>query len=367
MRDVKPARIQAWMIVSAAWIGPAILGGLNEIAQSYIWGDGKLDLGMILFTSLDWLIYGFLTPFVFLIARRWPIARPHIASRFVLHAAISLLFCVAWASTGSLLRVALMGIPTDGWVRPFVSWIFVTFPFGVSVYLAMVAIEHAIRYFSEARDREIQMARMSEQLASARFAALQAQLNPHFLFNTLNTIAVLVKDGDRSGASTIVEQLSEVLRRTLGRQSSETSLGEEIELIRQYLAIEQARFPDRLRVEIDIAPQLGSAAVPSFSVQHLVENAVRHGIARSTTAGLVRVAARRDRDILVVTVVDDGPGFDVAAAAPDGHGLSNTRERLQALYGASASLTLDRAANGGVIATLRVPYHETAFDLANGR
>ena len=355
------------MIVSAAWIGPAILGGVNEIAQSYIWGDGKLDLKMIIFTSLDWLIYGFLTPFVFLIARRWPIARPHIASRAVLHAAISLLFCVVWASTGSLLRVALTGVPSEGWIRPFMSWMFVTFPFGVSVYLGMVAIEHAIRYFTAARDQEIQMARLSEQLSSARFAALQAQLNPHFLFNTLNTIAVLVRDGDRTGASRIVEQLSEVLRRTLGRRSSETSLGEEVELIRQYLAIEQARFPDRLQVEIDIDAALGSAAVPSFAVQHLVENAVRHGIARSTRAGVVRVAARRDGEVMIVTVVDDGPGFDIGAAAPEGHGLSNTRERLQALYGSSATLTIERASSGGVIATLRVPYHEAAFDVANGR
>ena len=230
-----------------------------------------------------------------------------------------------------------------------------------------MAIEHAIRYFTEARDHEIQMSRLSEQLSSARFAALQAQLNPHFMFNTLNTIAVLVRDGDRAGASRIVEQLSEVLRRTLGRRSSETSLGDELELIRQYLAIEQARFPDRLHVEIDIDAALASAAVPSFAVQHLVENAVRHGIARSTRAGHVRVSARRDNDTLTVIVSDDGPGFDVGSAAPEGHGLSNTRERLQALYGAAATLTLERAASGGIVATLRVPYHEIEFDVDDGR
>jgi len=355
------------MLVSAAWIGPAILGGVNEIAQSYIWGDGKIDIGMILFSSLDWLLYGFLTPFVFVIARWWPIARPHVISRVVVHVAISLLFCVVWASTGSLLRVALMGIREEGWIRPFMSWIFVTFPFGVCVYFGMVAIEHAIRYFTEARDHEIQMARLSEQLSSARFAALQAQLNPHFMFNTLNTIGVLVKDGDRTGASRIVEQLSDVLRRTLSRRSSETSLDEELELVRQYLAIEQARFPDRLRVEIAADPEIGSAAVPSFAVQHLVENAVRHGIARSTRAGLVRVSARRDGDALIVTVADDGPGFDVATTPPEGHGLSNTRERLRALYESNGTLTLERGDGGGIVATLRVPYHEIEFDVDDGR
>ena len=355
------------MVVSAAWIFPAVLGGVNEIAQSAIWGDGRIDVAMILFTSLDWLFYGVLTPFVFAIAHRWPIVRPHAAWRVFLHSVISLMFCVVWSSAGSLLRVGLEGVPKDGWVRPFVSWMFVTFPFGVAVYFGMVAIEHAIRYFTEARDRDIQLARLSERLSSARFAALQAQLNPHFMFNTLNTIAVLVRDGDRDGASRIVEQLSDVLRRTLGRRSSETSLGDELELIRQYLAIEQARFPDRLHVEIDIDRALGSAAVPSFAVQHLVENAVRHGMARSTRPGHVRVSARRDGDTLIVIVSDDGPGFDVATTSPEGHGLSNTRERLRALYGPDGTLTLERGSSGGIVATLRVPYHEIEFDVDDGR
>lgn len=118
-----------------------------------------------------------------------------------------------------------------------------------------------------------QVARLSEQLSSARFAALQAQLNPHFLFNTLNTIAVLVRDNDRQGAVRIVEHLSEVLRRTLSRhRANEVTLGEELELVRQYVAIEQARFSDRLRPEFRIADGLLSAAVPSFALQHLVEN-----------------------------------------------------------------------------------------------
>jgi two-component system LytT family sensor kinase len=355
------------MLVSAAWIGPAVLGAINEIAQSRLWGRGA-DLSQILFASGDWLLYAFLTPAVFAIAERWPIARPHLARRALLHGAVSLLFCAAWAGIGTLLKVVLLGVPDEGWGRSFVSWTFITLPFGVSVYLAVVGIEHAIRYFTEARDREIQMARMSEQLSSARFAALQAQLNPHFLFNTLNTIAVLVRDGDRAGASGMIERLSEVLRRTLNRnRANEVSLDEEVELVRQYLAIEQTRFPDRLQAEIDVDSALASAAVPTFVVQHLVENAIRHGIARSPGGGRVRVSARRDGDALLVVVSDDGPGFDVAAALPDRRGLANTRERLSALYGEPATLVLERGPTGGTVATLRIPYHEAALDIENGR
>jgi LytS/YehU family sensor histidine kinase len=136
-------------------------------------------------------------------------------------------------------------------------------------------MEHAIRYFTEAREREVQLALLSEQLAGARFAALQAQVNPHFLFNTLNTIAVLVRDNDQQGAVRIVEHLSEVLRRTLSRhRANEVTLGEELELVRQYVAIEQARFSDRLRPEFRIDDSFLSAAILSFALQHLVENAM---------------------------------------------------------------------------------------------
>jgi two-component system, LytTR family, sensor kinase len=252
-------------------------------------------------------------------------------------------------------------------VKYFISWLFITFPFGVAVYLCMVGIEHAIRYFAEARDRELQLARLSEQLSSARFAALQAQVNPHFLFNTLNTIAVLVRDDDKAGAVRIVEQLGDVLRRTLSRhQTNEVTLAEELDLVRQYLAIEQARFSDRLRPVFDIEDGVQSAAVPSFALQHLVENAVRHGVAKRSDASLVRVRARRDGDMLELSVADDGLGIDRAAAELKGHGIENTRERLRALYGDRASLVIARDAAGGTVATLRVPYRELIAEADDG-
>jgi sensor histidine kinase YesM len=352
-------------------MGPAILAAVNQVAQRRLEGGTPVSMPDLLFASGDWLLYAFLTPAVFVIARRWPLStasRPHLARRAALHLAISLLFCAAWAGAGTVLRMVL--IPSSLYYPPlkyFVSWLFITFPFGVAVYLAVVGIEHAIRYFVEARDREIQLARLSEQLSGARFAALQAQLNPHFLFNTLNTIAVLVRDGERSAAARMVEQLSDVLRRTLSRhRTNEVTLDEELELVRQYLAIEQARFSDRLRPEFAIEDAALSANVPSFAVQHLVENAIRHGIARRSESGRVRVTARRDGDMLEVTVSDDGPGIDVigasAASVPD-HGIENTRARLRALYGERASLVVSSGewdGTTGTIATLRVPYRESS-------
>jgi len=356
------------MLVSAAWCGPAVLGAVNVVAQRRLGGDRSASAGELLFAGGDWLLYAFLTPIVFVLSERWPIARPHVARNVSRHVAMSGLFCAAWAAAGTLLR--LLVAPSTLYFPPgryFVSWLFITLPFGVAVYLCVVGIEHAVRSFATARDRELQVARLAEQLSSARFAALQAQLNPHFVFNTLNTIAVFVRDGDRSGAVRIVEQLGEVLRRTLTRdRANEVTLAEELELIRQYIAIESARFSDRLRADVEVDDGLSSAAVPAFAVQHLVENAIRHGVAKDPDAGVVRLRARRVADVLEITVEDDGAGFDETTAHMPGHGIDNTRERLRALYGDRASLTVARAAIRGTIATLRLPYHRLATEHRDG-
>ena len=363
------------MIVSAAWIVPAVFAVINRVAQARLQGWEPATVRELLFEFGDWLLYAFLTPGVFAISKRWPLTRPHLARRIVLHLLFSLLFCVAWATCGQLLRIVLIrifapqlfhGAMQHGagafWSQigiEWLSWIFITLPFGVAVYLCVVGIEHATRYFLEAREREVQVARLSEQLAGARFAALQAQLNPHFLFNTLNTIAVLVRDDDRQGAVRIVEHLSELLRSTLARhRANEVTLGDELELVRQYVAIEQARFSDRLRPEFRIPDSLLTAAVPSFALQHLVENAIRHGIAKHTDAGLLLIIAERDGDFLQLTVSNDGVGIDSQLVPPPGHGIENTRERLRALYAARASLEIMPRAEGGTIAILRVPYRE---------
>ena len=355
--------LRPWMLVSAAWVVPALFGALDAYAQAGIWGN-ELDWRAVVFTALDWLLYGFLTPFVFMLARRFPITRERVTRNGMLHVIFSLFFCVLWASAGTLLKVALRAQAMDEAVlREYLSWIFTTFPFGVAVYLAMVGVEHAVRYFIESREREMQVARLSGQLSTARLAALQAQLNPHFLFNSLNTIAVLVRDNDATRATRVIEELSDVLRTTLGRsRASEVSLDDELALVKQYLGVELARFSDRLQPHFDIPPSLLSAAVPSFAMQHLVENALRHGIARRADAGVIGIAARRDGDTLEVTVTDDGAGFGPGDDLKPGHGLDNTRERLATLYGDRASIDVAYTENAGTTARMRIPYREILHD-----
>ncbi len=362
----RPA-LRPWVVVSLAWTVPALLGAVDTLAQHHVWGGPPLQVSDVLFSGGDWLLYALFTPVIFALSRRLPLARPHLWRNAVIHVVLSLAFCVAWASAGTLLKLLLQPNSFSGGVaRFYASWIFTTLPFGVAVYLFVVGIEHAIRYFAENRDREMQLVRVSGQLATAKLSALQARLNPHFLFNSLNTVAVLVRDGDASRATRVIEQLSDVLRHTLHRsRDNEVTVADELELVRQYLAVESARFSDRLRAEFEVDASVLSAAVPSFALQHLVENAVRHGVARRADAGQITLSAHRRGDTLALTVTDDGPGL---TASPDieGHGIENTRERLRTLYGATASLTVvGRAPGPGVIATLVVPYHEAPQREAN--
>lgn len=358
-------RFRPALIVAALWVAPALLAMINHVAQTQLHGGEMPPLRDLLFSGGDWLVYGLFVPPIFAIARRWPITRGRIRSRILFHLGMSLVFCVAWAVSGKLLQLAI-GLLVDARAleeglapRDWVSWIFTTLPFGAIVYLSMAGVALAIQYFVEARDREVQVARLSEQLAGARFAALEAQVNPHFLFNTLNTIAVRARDGDTTGTVRMVEHLSDMLRRTLTRhRASEVPLGEELDLVRQYIAIEQARFSDRLQPTFEIDPNVLDAAVPSFALQHLVENAIRHGIAKRAGAGRVTIGARRDGSILRLRVEDDGMGIDPAMTLPEGRGLANTRERLKSLYGELAALQIARRPGGGTIATMRVPYRE---------
>lgn len=355
-----------WLLVFAAWLVPALLSGFNTYLQGRLEGRAP-DWRWVLFNSIDWLLYALLTPLVFRASRRLPLQRPHLARNISLHIAGALAMCVAWAALGTLLRLAIFPREPDETVQKiwigFVSWVSTTLPFGMGVYFALVGIQHSFFYFGQAREREMHAARLAAQLSESRLGALRMQLNPHFLFNSLNAITVLVRDGKTSGASRMLELLSDILRQVLRTdETHETALSEELDFLERYLAIEQVRFSDRLHARIDIDPNVARAAVPRFLLQPLVENALRHGVSQRRDAGLVQVTALRDGEQLVVTVLDDGPGLPTGINAAAGVGLSNIRARLTALYGENASLELKNAKGGGAIATVRLPYHEAEPD-----
>ena len=360
--DRRRTPLPRFALIFAAWLVPALLSAFDNYMQSRL-SNQRPDWRWVLFNGVDWLLYAVLTPAVFRISRRFPLQRERLAARIALHIACALGMCVAWATLGQFLRLAIFHTSVDFTVTEFAraleGWIFTTLPFGTGVYFALVGIEHALAYLSQAREREAQAVRLTAQLAEARLGALRMQLNPHFLFNSLNAITVLLRDGNTAAASRMLELLSDVLRRVLRAESShETPLSTELDFLERYLAIEQVRFSDRLHPRIAVEAALRRAVVPQLILQPLVENALRHGIARRADAGLLEVAARRDGDTLILTVRNDGPGLGPAGPASAGVGLANTRARLAALYGDRASLEIANAAGGGVVATVRLPYHE---------
>jgi len=224
-------------------------------------------------------------------------------------------------------------------------------------FWGLVGVAHALRFYERARVRELREAELESRLAEARLAALRMQLHPHFLFNTLNSIASLVHDKPYV-AEEMIESLSELLRVTLNHSDrQEVTVREELEFLDRYLHIEQTRFGERLRVERRIDPDVFDAMVPTLVLQPLVENSVRHGIEKQIAPGCISITIERAGPKLRLLVNDNGRGCQTARhKLKEGVGLSNTRSRLKELYGESGVLELQPGSSGGFVATVTIPW-----------
>jgi len=238
-----------------------------------------------------------------------------------------------------------------------------SFLYDFVVYMVVLGVGLARNYIvrnrarlDEARRLQAEAAELHAQLADARLNALRTQLNPHFLFNTLNAISTLAEEDPR-GVRRMIARLSDLLRHTLEGDEQEIPLARELELLQRYLDIMEVRFQDKLEVSIETAASLDDALVPNLVLQPLVENAFRHGLALMQTVGRVAVRVVRDDGDLVLTVRDNGRG--PANPVHEGVGLTNTRARLTQLYGERQRLSLTAAEGGGALVEVRLPYHTT--------
>jgi signal transduction histidine kinase len=227
-------------------------------------------------------------------------------------------------------------------------------------YWAIVGGTYTASYHSELQQRQVAAAELEAGLAHAHLQALQAQLRPHFFFNTLQAVSVLALKGDKDGVVETVAHLSNLLRVTFdGKRPQKISLAVEIEFLDEYLAIEQLSLGDRLHVVREIEADTLSALVPSMVLQPLVENAIVHGIASQPGVGTIAVAVAREGDMLVLRVSDSGPGFLHTATRRSGVGLTNTRARLDRLYGAACRLEFGPSAEGGATVTIAIPFERS--------
>lgn len=230
----------------------------------------------------------------------------------------------------------------------------------VLVFWSLVGACQAITNFQNARERERRAAELEARFTSAKLQALRMQINPHFLFNTLNSIAALVYINPRA-ADEMLGDLSELLRRSLdSMEDQEISLAQELEFIRAYISIEQKRFGERLRVEQRVPDELKKALVPSLILQPLVENAIRHGIEPRRGPGLISIEAKQKDKHLHLIVRDNGrglPGADSNSSERRGIGLANTQARLRGLYGQEQRFTFGRAEPQGCQVDIHLPFH----------
>jgi signal transduction histidine kinase len=321
----------------------------------------------------DWYVWAILAPLIFRLGRRFPLDSAHWRRRLLLHLVAAIGFMLikvaidlplGWAIHG---RSGLLGpLVTDHslsglmtfFAGSYKQYVIVKFFAYLIVYSAIVAVSHLVDYYQKYCDRELRATRLEGQLAQTQLQVLRMQLQPHFLFNTLNAIAALMHR-DLRLADRMIARLGELLRATLEDPGAqEVSLRRELAFLTPYLEIEQARLGPRLAVRTDIDPEALDARLPYLLLQPLVENAIRHGIAPQPGPGRLEVRARRRGDRLLLEVRDNGPGLPPGGSFVEGIGLSNTRARLRALYGDRQELGLRNGPHGGLTVTVALPFRE---------
>ncbi len=357
------------LVAFAAWTLLALLFAGQFYASSAMHGRPVPWTYALGYALADWYVFGLLAPPVAWLGRRIQLEWPLRPVPVIVH----LSACGAFMLAYLLLRaqVAMWQEPAVGRLAGFFDVFEIllvkTLPHSLLVYWAIVATQHVVAYQERARDRGLRAAELERRVTAARLQVLQMQLNPHFLFNTLNAISSLMHQ-DVEAADRMLVKLSELLRRALDtRDRQEVPLGEELAFLDRYLEIEQTRFGSRLRVDRDIDPAALEVMVPNLLLQPLVENAIKHGMEGLRRAGRIRISAHREGSFLRIAVRDNGAGLKAARPARGGHGigLSNTRRRLEQLYGPRAELVMADAEGGGTEVTVRVPWRLREKPLGN--
>jgi two-component system LytT family sensor kinase len=314
---------------------------------------------LVVLNCAYWYAWAAFTPAIVWLSQRFRFERQGLLRATLVHLPAVVLFSLA--HIGVMQGAQWWLVTSDGGVY---SWwpqaqraALVNFDWEMMTYWAIAGLSHALLYYRESRDRELRASQLETRLVEAQLKTLQQQLHPHFLFNTLNAISALMHR-DVAAADRTLMRLSDLLRLTLERLGDqEVTLDEELDFLRKYLDIERTRFADRLVIRFDISPETLPALVPTLLLQPLVENAIKHGVARKSGAGHIDVSAHREHDKLWIEVRDDGVGLseDALTALHKGIGVSTTRARLQHQFGADYRFEFHRLSQG-VAVVVAVPW-----------
>lgn len=358
--------MRKWGLIFLGWALLAVIFGLRDVLADHMKGIDTA-WSQVMLTVLGILTWAVLTPAVAWLSRRFPLADGTFARSLPVHLVALLL--VIPIDVGVYYALDLMVFRTQepeyyqhlSIAKSFWITLIRTYPFSVFYYGGTVGLCHAIGYYGLVRDREIRASQLEARLAQAQLQVLRIQLQPHFLFNTLNGISELLHK-DPKAADEMLTRLADLLRLSLAYQGKqEVTVKEELELLSAYIGIEVSRFRDRLTVEQQIAPEALDALVPSLLLQPLVENAIRHGIQPRSGLGRIVVTIQPDHEHrrLGIQIRDNGRGLP-SSGGKEGLGIGNTRARLQHLYGDDHHFQISNAKEGGVIVEIAVPFRSAA-------
>lgn len=356
--------LRLWGMLLAGALGLGVFGAVVSYAGLHLAGR---DVPFLHTTSgtIDWVLWALLTPGIVWLARRFRIERGRVVRGVALHLVLGVVVALGelagFTLAGELWQRAL-GITVElTRAQSFFLIVARWLPPAMVVYWTIVAATHAVDHYRHARERDRTVSELRLQLAQAELHALKMQLHPHFLYNTLNTIAALVRDGKRREAVEMVAGLGDLLRAALENAGEQlVPLREEVGLAQRYLEIERIRHGDRLDVRYGVAPESLDALVPNLLLQPLVENAVRHGLSQRPESHRIEIRSARTDGRLRLEVVDDGPGFDRDPLLEEGEGVGirTTLERLRHLYGSDFRFRAGDAPGGGARIEVEIPWRE---------
>lgn len=359
------ARSSNRLWIPALWLGVGLIDAGETVFPMRAQGMHHDWVLLFLTLVVSWLPWALATPWVIHLARRYPAFQTPAARTLSIHAG-------ALASIGLVAAAweAALNYFLDPWSQtkpmdPFMTLWLSKFSYGLLSSVIVYGFIAALTMVVDSRERMARQltetARLNEQLSSARLGALRQQMEPHFMFNTLNAIAGLVRDNRNDAAVGMIVGLSDFLRRAADDSNRPlVELAEEVEYLKRYLEIQQVRFAERLQVQLEFPPDLLRASVPNLILQPLVENAIKHGIAKRAKGGTIRVAAARLNDRLRLSVYNDGPNVPAKWDTPcGGIGLSNLRARLEILYGGDFDLDLRNVSTGGAEVLVLLPFKES--------
>jgi two-component system, LytTR family, sensor kinase len=347
-------------IIFAAWAVFGLLLANQSYIQAALGGRQMPVVTALRPGLLEAFLWALTTLIIFWLARRFPLERGRVLRGIAVHLVSAVLIALARSGVMVVLPWYV------GWIRPrtFGPQFWSTSSQNFLFYALLLGIAHLVLYYRRYREREQAAEHLARGLAEARLQALKMQLQPHFLFNTLNAISALIP-AEAKPARRMVARLGDLLRTTLEHEETqEVTLREELAFLEPYLEIEQARLEDRLTVVMTIAPETLDARVPHLILQPLVENAIRHGIATRIEPGKVEISASRGSDdrFLQLEIRDDGRGLDQhnerdnGVSTRRGVGLTNIRSRLEQLYGDRHRFKLENQAGGGVLVQITLPF-----------